>query len=211
MRVALTFDTEHPGRPCPSGVEEHLLDILGRAGVRATFFLQGRWVRSTPETARRIAHAGHLVGNHSHYHAPLDGLTAKAFRHDVRRAENTIRAVVGVDPRPWFRCPFGSGTDKPKILAALGELGYRHVGWDVDGLDWDETRDSNLLVETVAEETLAREDDTIVLMHGWPAATVQALGGLLGRLAAAGVEFVGVDELESVEGSVVVTSRLLAK
>jgi peptidoglycan/xylan/chitin deacetylase (PgdA/CDA1 family) len=55
MRVALTFDTEHPGRPCPAGVEEHLLDILGRAGVRATFFLQGRWVRSTPETARRIA------------------------------------------------------------------------------------------------------------------------------------------------------------
>jgi len=101
--------------------------------------------------------------------------------------------------------------DKPKILAALGELGYRHVGWDVDALDWDETRDSNLLVETVAEETLAREDDTIVLMHGWPAATAQALGSLLRRLAAAGVEFVGVDELESVEGSVVVTSRLLAK
>ena len=135
-----------------------------------------------------------------------------AVRRDVREAEETIQAAAGVDPRPWFRCPFGSGmAEDPRVLRLLEELGYVHVGWDVDPRDWDETRDSNLLVETVGEETLAREDDTIVLMHGWPAATAQALGSLLRRLAAAGVEFVGVDELESVEGSVVVTSRLLAK
>lgn len=112
---------------------------------------------------------------------------------------------------PGFAAPSGRAWTSQRSSRPSESSGTRHVGWDVDALDWDETRDSNLLVETVAEEALAREDDTIVLMHGWPAATAQALGSLLRRLATAGVEFVGVDELESVEGSVVVTSRLLAK
>jgi peptidoglycan-N-acetylglucosamine deacetylase len=208
MRVALTFDAEYPGRPSPPGVDEHLLDILRRAGIRATFFLQGRWVRSSPNVACRIADAGHEVGNHSHYHAPMDGLTKQAFRHDVRRAEEAIVGVTGVDPRPWFRCPFGSGMDSSKVLATLEELGYKHVGWDVDSLDWSGDRDPKELLDSVVEETLAREADTIVLMHGWPGATAQSLGSVLERLAAAEVEFIGVEALESVVGSAVETSRL---
>ena len=55
MRVALTFDAEHPDRPnCAPGVPEALVELLGDRGVRATFFLQGRWVEAYPETARRI-------------------------------------------------------------------------------------------------------------------------------------------------------------
>jgi peptidoglycan/xylan/chitin deacetylase (PgdA/CDA1 family) len=49
VRVALTFDTEFPGRPTEAGVGDRLLAALG--AVRATFFLQGRWVRANPELA----------------------------------------------------------------------------------------------------------------------------------------------------------------
>src|SRR5205085_11804840 len=63
VRIALTFDTEFPGRPTEAGVEDRLLAALAAADVRATFFLQGRWVRANPEQARRIAAAGHLIGN----------------------------------------------------------------------------------------------------------------------------------------------------
>ena len=42
MRVALTFDAEHPDRPTTSGVDEQLLDVLDDLDVRATFFVQGR-------------------------------------------------------------------------------------------------------------------------------------------------------------------------
>ena len=38
---------------------------LSRAGVRGTFFVQGRWARSHPDQARQIAASGHLIGNHS--------------------------------------------------------------------------------------------------------------------------------------------------
>ena len=193
MRVALTFDTEFPGRPTVAGVEERILAALTEAGARATFFLQGRWVRANPEQARRIAAAGHLVGNHSNYHAPMNGLDDELLRHDVRKAEGTIREATGADPRPWFRCPFGAGMEDGRVLAALAELGYRHVGWDVDPEDWQEDRTPNELLELVLGELRGRDGEAIVLLHGWPSATAEVLPALLAELAAMGAELVTVD------------------
>jgi len=192
VRIALTFDTEHPGRPCPPGVEDRILETLGSAGIRATFFLQGRWARAYPERARRIAEAGHLVGNHSHHHAPMDAFTDDWFRRDVRDAEETIRTIAGIDPLPWFRCPFGSGMEDPRVLAILEELGYRHVGWDVDPRDWEESRTVDELVRGVVGG-LQDRDEAIVLLHGWPGVTGEGLSALLAGLA--GAEFVDVAEL----------------
>ena len=60
LRVALTFDAEHPDRPwCPPGNAEHLLDVLADQDTRATFFIQGRWAESQPAAAKRIADEGH--------------------------------------------------------------------------------------------------------------------------------------------------------
>ena len=128
-RVALTFDAEHPSRKkCPPGNDRAILDVLAGSGIRATFFLQGRWATAYPETAGRIVRDGHLVGNHSDYHAPMHLLSDAGIECDVREAEERIRAVAGVNPRPWFRCPFGEmGTDD-RVASALRSLGYRRVG-----------------------------------------------------------------------------------
>jgi peptidoglycan/xylan/chitin deacetylase (PgdA/CDA1 family) len=195
VRVALTFDTEFPDRPSPTGVEDRILSALAGAGVRATFFLQGRWARAYPEVARRIAEPGHVIGNHSHHHAPMDGLLDDFFRSDVVDAQEKILAATGVDPRPLFRCPFGSGMDDSRVLGLLDELGYRHVGWDVDPRDWEEGREPSELLSRVLAGVRGR-DEAIVLLHGWPGVTGEALPGMLDALAAAGAEFVTVEELE---------------
>src|SRR5437764_1381550 len=49
-----------------------MLDALSSAAARATFFIQGRWAAANPGLARRIAGDGHLIGNHSNSHAPMD-------------------------------------------------------------------------------------------------------------------------------------------
>jgi peptidoglycan/xylan/chitin deacetylase (PgdA/CDA1 family) len=194
VRLALTFDTEHPDRPCPAGVTESILATLGAAGVRATFFLQGRWARVHPAVARAIAEAGYAIGNHSHYHAPMDAFTDEWFRRDVREAEETIQAAAGVDPRPWFRCPFGSGMDDPRVLGLLEELGYVHVGWDVDPRDWKEGRSvAELLIRVL--DGVAEREHAIVLMHGWPRVTADALPQLIDSLGEAGAEFVDVSSV----------------
>jgi peptidoglycan/xylan/chitin deacetylase (PgdA/CDA1 family) len=194
VRVALTFDVEHPARPTRPGVEETILAVLSERNVPGTFFLQGRWVRANPDQARRIAAAGHLIGNHSHYHAPMDALTDEGFRADVAEAEETIREITAAEPKPWFRCPFGSGMHDERVLALLDELGYRHVGWDVDPKDWDEARTRDDVVGTVLEGAGGRED-SIVLMHGWPAVTGEALPEIVEGLLASGADFVDVGTL----------------
>jgi peptidoglycan-N-acetylglucosamine deacetylase len=187
VRVALTFDTEFPGRPTRPGTEDRILDTLAEAGARATFFLQGRWTRANPQTARRIAEAGHRIGNHSNFHAPMDALLDEPLREDIRRAEETIVEVTGVHPKPWFRCPFGAGMDDPRVLAAIEEVGYRNVGWDVDPFDWEEGRTVDELVERVVP------GEGIVLLHAWPAVTAEGLGRVIAGLQERGADLVTVD------------------
>jgi peptidoglycan/xylan/chitin deacetylase (PgdA/CDA1 family) len=194
MRVALTFDTEHPDRACSGRTLELILSSLGNAGVAATFFVQGRWARSNPDDARSISSAGYLIGNHSHHHAPMNSLTEAGFRADVSEAEATIRGVTGVDPRPWFRCPFGAGMDDPEVLGRLEELGYVHVGYDVDPRDWNEDSDAEAIARRVLDGIRARPD-SVVLMHSWPDATGEALPRILDGLAEAGTELVDVETL----------------
>ena len=194
FRVALTFDAEHPDRPTEHGVAESILTILEEAGVRASFFVQGRWAMAYPQTARRIPAAGHLVGNHSHYHAQMPLFSRSGFAADVRDAEEAIRDVLGVDPRPWFRCPFGDGHDDPAIVAALTDLGYRTVGWDVVPYDWE--RPAGEVEAGVVDGATRVGDGAVVLLHTWPAATEAALPAIIARLASDGATFVGLDALE---------------
>jgi len=194
-RVALTFDTEHWSHPSAPDVQERILDVLAAAGVRATFFVQGRWATAYPECARRIAAAGHLVGNHSHHHAPMSTLTDAGIEADVRRAEDVIREITGADPRPWFRCPFGDGHDDPRVLAALDRAGYRNHHWDVEPDDWRPERTPADLERLVVSGALALGDGAVVLLHSWPRATIAALPAIVTGLRAGGARLVGLDEV----------------
>jgi peptidoglycan/xylan/chitin deacetylase (PgdA/CDA1 family) len=194
-RVALTFDTEHWSHPSTPDVQERILDVLEGAGVRATFFLQGRWATAYPACARRIAGCGHLVGNHSHHHAPMDLLTDAGIERDVRKAEAAIRELAGVDPRPWFRCPFGYGHDDPRVLAALDRAGYRNHHWDVEPDDWRPERTPAEVERSVIDGALAHGDGAVVLLHSWPPGPIAALPAILTGLRDGGAALVRLDEV----------------
>lgn len=195
--MALTFDAEHPDRPnAPPGVAERILDLLREAGVRATFFLQSRWAMANPDLSRRIADDGHLVGNHSTYHVRLPLLSDEGLRTDIGGSGETIAKLTGVDPRPWFRCPFGVGHDDARVLAALHELGYRDVNWHVSAEDWEPWRTPDEVARSVLEGAAAHGDGAVVLLHTWPGATAGALALALAAALERGVSFVTVDRLE---------------
>jgi peptidoglycan-N-acetylglucosamine deacetylase len=199
-RVALTFDAEHPDRPATPGGHDRLLDALDDLDVRATFFLQGRWVEAFPATAHRIAAGGHLVGNHSHYHARLPLLSHDGLRADLADAESVIRREARVDPRPWFRAPFGAGPERQGLLDVLAELGYRHVGWHVGPEDWRPGRGVEEIAAAIVDGVTEHGDGAIVLLHTWPDRVAEAVATAIDRLAAAGATFVGVDQLDLARG-----------
>ena len=195
MRVALTFDAEHPDRPHRPGVQEEMLEVLRRRDVRATFFLQGRWVEAFPETARRVVADGHLVGSHSFYHARLPLLTDEGLASDTRDAERAIRDIAGVDPRPWFRCPFFAGEEDPRIVRTLGDLGYTLVPADVVVDDWDPERGSAEIAADAVQGCAMVGDGAIVLLHTWPPQALEALPEIVDSLRAAGASFIDVSAL----------------
>jgi len=196
LRVALTFDAEHPDRPHRPGVTGGILDVLADRGVVSTWFLQGRWVEAQPDVARRVATDGHLVGNHSFYHARLPLLTDIGIETDIRAAERVIRDVVGVDPRPWFRCPFGAGADNERVLGILDRIGYRDIGQDVVLEDWEPERTGAALTADAMSRTPAAGDPAVLLFHAWPPGTLDALPGIIDGLREIGGRFVRIDELE---------------
>lgn len=195
FRVALTFDAEHADRPARPGNDERLLDALETADVRGTFFVQGRWAEAYPAVARRIADDGHLVGSHTHYHARLPLLSEVGLVADIRAAEDIIRDLVGVDPRPWIRAPFGAGAGDDALIERLDALGYRHVGWNVNAEDWDPINPCEAVERAVVEAAVVRGDGSVVLMHTWPDPTYEALPTIVARLAQLGATFVSVAEL----------------
>lgn len=196
-RVALTFDAEHPDRPwCPDANADRILDDLAERRAPATFFVQGRWAESHPRTAGRIAGDGHLVGNHSKYHARMTLLTDDGLRTDVSEAEEAIRAATGADPKPWFRCPFGDGHDDPRVLGVLAELGYRNAHWHVELEDWEPWRDGPAISRDAIEKVRAHGDGSVVLLHTWPGGTGEAVAAIVDGLRDAGFTFVRLDDLQ---------------
>ena len=197
FRVALTFDAEHADRP-PSrrtGPSASSTGSRPRASA-ATFFIQGRWAEAEP--ARRPPDRRRGPPRRQPHPSPCahDGLDPTGRAADLRAAEARSGAVTGVDPRPWFRCPFGDGMDDPAVLAGLDRLGYRSVGWDVDSLDWQAHATGPAVARRIVEGAVERGDGAVVLQHPWTRGDlVVASQPAIEGLRAAGATFVRVDEL----------------
>ncbi len=196
-KVALTFDMEHPSRADHDpGGPARILDHLKDADTQATFFIQGRWARTQPVVTQRVRAEGHLVGCHSHFHAPLVSLTDEGIRQDLGAATDALAEVSGASPQPWFRCPFGAGHDDERVLRVIEECGYRNVHWNVEPMDWVEGRTADDVVTSVVDGVDRSSADAVILLHTWPSATVAALPTLLSELPRRGHTFVRVDELD---------------
>jgi peptidoglycan/xylan/chitin deacetylase (PgdA/CDA1 family) len=125
--IALTFDDG------PSESTPRLLELLAREGVQATFFQCGANVARLPGIARRVAEAGHEIGNHSHSH-PRFYLRSPGFmEREMAQAQTAIRDATGKTP-VLFRVPYGCR------WFGLGEvqkrLGLQGVMWTAIAQDW---------------------------------------------------------------------------
>lgn len=102
------------------------LDFLRRHGARGTFFVVGDVARAHPELVRRIAGEGHEIACHSDRHVPLDRQDPAAFRDDVGRALDALRAA-GADGVRGYRAPGFSLTERTRwAYAVLAELGFTY-------------------------------------------------------------------------------------
>ena len=132
-----------PGSPLVPARQRRAHPRRARGGAacarRSSSRVDGR--RPIPETARRIADEGHLVGHHSHYHARMPLLLGGGLpvRHRRRRARDHR-------PRPGATPRRGSGARSARVTTIRGcsrhlaTAGYRNVHWHVELEDWEPWR-----------------------------------------------------------------------
>ena len=167
---------------------QELIDILGRYGVQATFFVVGDWVDKYPESVKALHDAGHEVMNHSNTHAHMNQLSAQEIIADVEACNDKIEAVTGVRPT-LIRPPYGEYNDQ--VISAIRSIGMEPIQWDVDSLDWKE-----ISADEITQRVTSRvQSGSIVLFHNAALHTPEALPGILECLLQDGYTFVPISQL----------------
>jgi peptidoglycan/xylan/chitin deacetylase (PgdA/CDA1 family) len=192
--VALTFD----GGANADGLAS-ILATLAAQHVVGTFFLTGNFVTNYPSQSKAIATAGHEIGNHTVTHPHSAQITDAELTQQVRQAQSLITSATGVDPRPWFRFPFGERTTSD--IRLLNQLGYICVRWGVDTLGWKGTSSGQSVDSVVTRIVDNLKPGLIVLMHVGSHPTdhstldADALASVITELRTRGYGFVTVNAL----------------
>ena len=127
-QLALTYD-DGPNDPHTL----HLLEVLARHNVAATFFHVGRYVRQRPDIVRELVQAGHAIGNHTFTHPLLTLKSASNVRKELSDCHSALQDTIG-EHSNLFRPPFGGR--RPAVLRIARELGLEPIMWSVTGYDW---------------------------------------------------------------------------
>ncbi|MDR2070702.1 MAG: polysaccharide deacetylase family protein [Treponema sp.] len=121
-----------------------VLETLRRFNIRATFFLNGEFIRRHPAAVRDIAEAGHEAA--SMFFALIDLSDARYRIQDdfiargLARNEDEFFNATGSELGLIWHAPFY--TASPEIVEAAAQAGYVTAGRDVDPMDWVSSEDA---------------------------------------------------------------------
>jgi peptidoglycan/xylan/chitin deacetylase (PgdA/CDA1 family) len=178
--VTFTFDDGPFPETAPT-----VLHILDLHRVRATFFFIGKYLEGdsehaveTRQWARRIADAGHFIGNHTRDHKDLTSLPRSAALAEIDDSAADIERASGRRPI-LFRPPYG--LMDPFLEGALRERHLELTLWSIDVEDMKRS-DPDAMVSALLHQ-LEYKGGGVVLLHDmhWP--SVQALNRLLHVMA----------------------------
>lgn len=184
-QVNISFDVE--GDP---QLLYQILDILDQFHYKTTFFLQGEWVASYPEAARRIAERGHELGNHSWTHGNFKQMSREEVSKELTDTEDLVLEVTGQSTKPYFRPPFGSRSEVSVQTAY--ELGWTTIIWTYGAEDWVEGATAETLYQNVFGKAMP---GALYYMHTSRRIDVEALPRILQAFQDAGYALVSLSEI----------------
>lgn len=184
-QVALSFDAAWGNEDTQT-----LLNILANNNVKATFFMTGGWINSYPDDVKRIAEAGHDLGNHSENHKQMSQLGAEECQTELRSPHEKVKALTGIE-MTLFRPPYGDYNNQ--LVETANSLNYHVIQWDVDSLDWKDYG-ADKIVETVLNHKHLG-NGSIILMHNGAKYTKDALERIIVGLKDKGFDIVPISQL----------------
>ena len=181
--VAFTFDDG------PTPYTDRLLEVLGAAGGKATFFMIGNKVAADPVGAKRVADAGMEIGNHTWEHPNMTTIPAEFVPDQLAKANEAIEAATGQTPKLWR--PAG-GLTNDAVNAVAAKDGLAGILWDVIPFDW--INDSDTAATRYMLMTQIKPG-SVVLFHDTYSSTVDLVEQFIPVLEANGYQLVTVSQL----------------
>jgi peptidoglycan/xylan/chitin deacetylase (PgdA/CDA1 family) len=180
FNLTLSFDNG----PTPD-VTPLVLDVLGRRGVKSTFFVIGERLVQPPNRAlAERAHAeGHWIGNHTWSHSlPFGLMEADAAKSEFDRTQQAIGSLM--HRHRLFR-PYGQGgnLDNRLLSRAVVEHLAREkatiVLWSALPRDW---QDADGWVDRALGQ-IAAQPWSLMVLHDLPTGAMRHLDRFLGLVA----------------------------
>jgi len=186
--VALTFDDG------PTEKTDEILKILEESDINTTFFLNGGSIAENPDNARKIAEAGHELGNHTYSHKRM---IFKGYSYIKREIEDTDKLIreAGYSGDINFRPPNGK-----KLLLLpyyLHRHGRRTIMWSMEPDSYPELASSPEKITEYVEDNI--KPGSIILLHvmydNEKRGSLEAIKSIAAALKEKGYRFVTVSEL----------------
>ena len=183
--IALTFDDG----PYPK-VTGHILDVLEKNGVCATYFVLGSRIEGHEDMLTRMDELGCEIGNHSFSHADLTRLSKADCQRELSDTDAEIRRVTGHEasvvrpPYGYYNKTVMSAAERPLIL------------WTVDTNDW-RGKAPGEIADYVIQQA---KEGSVILMHDQQTQTADAMEMIIPTLIEEGFRFVTVSELIRLTG-----------
>ena len=183
--IALTFDDG----PYPK-VTGHILDVLEKNGVCATFFVLGSRIEGHEDMLTRMDELGCEIGNHSFSHADLTRLSKADCQRELSDTDAEIRRVTGHEasvvrpPYGYYNKTVMSAAERPLIL------------WTVVTNDW-RGKAPGEIADYVIQQA---KEGSVILMHDQQTQTADAMEMIIPTLIEEGFRFVTVSELIRLTG-----------
>ena len=170
--IYLTFDCGYE-----NGNTEPILDALKKHDVKATFFVVGNFLETSPEIVKRMIAEGHTVGNHTYHHLDMSSISSMdAFKKETQDVENLFEQITGTPITKFYRPP--QGKYNIENLKMAQELGYHTFFWSLAYVDW--YQDKQPTKDEAFGKLLKRiHPGAIVLLHSSSSTNAQILDELL--------------------------------
>jgi peptidoglycan-N-acetylmuramic acid deacetylase len=190
--IYLTFDCGYE-----NGNTEPILDALKKHDVKATFFVVGNFLETSPEIVKRMIAEGHTVGNHTYHHLDMSSISSMdAFKKETQDVENLFEQITGTPITKFYRPP--QGKYNIENLKMAQELGYHTFFWSLAYVDW--YQDKQPTKDEAFGKLLKRiHPGAIVLLHSTSSTNAQILDELLTKWEEMGYTIKPLTELAGAE------------
>ncbi len=186
--IYLTFDCGYE-----NGNTEKILEALKKHDAKATFFVVGHFLETSPDLVRKMVEEGHTVGNHTYHHPDMSEIAdVSSFQKEVEDVKLLYEEITDKEMVKFYRPPQGKYSESNLKMAK--ELGYYTFFWSLAYVDWDP--DNQPTKEEAFEKLTGRiHPGAIVLLHNTSKTNGEILDELLTKWEEMGYHFGTLDEL----------------